>query len=247
MTAGTNPTVFLVAFVAYIAVMIFIGWYSSRGKSEGTDYLTGGRGLNMLMIFGTIGATMIGTGSSMGAISNGFRSGWGGSTYGLGCCLALVLIGLLFSGLREKNFITMSEEAQYYFDGSSSVRKLTGILTFIAEWIFIASSINGGAKYLQFLTGMDVLVSKIVCVLAFGVYVYVGGYLAVVWTDVIQLGILLVGFAAIIIKAVPSAGGWDAIRATYEAAGNNCAMTFYGLGSTGFMAAISLIVASALG
>ena len=229
MTGGTSPTVFLVAFVVYIAVMIFIGWYSSRGKSEGTDYLTGGRGLNLLMIFGTIGATMIGTGSSMGAISNGFRSGWGGSTYGLGCCLALVLIGLLFSGLREKNFITMSEEAQYYFDGSSSVRKLTGILTFIAEWIFIASSINGGAKYLQFLTGMDVLVSKIVCVLAFGVYVYVGGYLAVVWTDVIQLG------------------GWDAIRATYEAAGNNGAMTFYGLGSTGFMAAISLIVASALG
>ena len=80
MTGGTSPTVFLVAFVVYIAVMIFIGWYSSRGKSEGTDYLTGGRGLNLLMIFGTIGATMIGTGSSMGAISNGFRSGWGGST-----------------------------------------------------------------------------------------------------------------------------------------------------------------------
>ena len=76
MTGGTSPTVFLVAFVVYIAVMIFIGWYSSRGKSEGTDYLTGGRGLNLLMIFGTIGATMIGTGSSMGAISNGFRSGW---------------------------------------------------------------------------------------------------------------------------------------------------------------------------
>ena len=40
MTGGTSPTVFLVAFVVYIAVMIFIGWYSSRGKSEGTDYLT---------------------------------------------------------------------------------------------------------------------------------------------------------------------------------------------------------------
>ena len=51
MTGGTSPTVFLVAFVVYIAVMIFIGWYSSRGKSEGTDYLTGGRGLNLLMIF----------------------------------------------------------------------------------------------------------------------------------------------------------------------------------------------------
>lgn len=34
MTGGTSPTLFLVAFVVYIAVMIFIGWYSSRGKSE---------------------------------------------------------------------------------------------------------------------------------------------------------------------------------------------------------------------
>ena len=56
------------------------------------------------------------------------------------------------------------------------------------------------------------------CVLAFGVYVYVGGYLAVVWTDLIQLGILLVGFCAIIVKAIPAAGGWAAIEAAYTAA-----------------------------
>lgn len=244
---ANNPTVFIVGFIIYIILMIFIGWLTSRGKSEGTDYLTGGRSLNILLIFGTIGATMIGTGSSMGAISNGFRSGWGGSTYGLGCCLALILIGVLFSKLRDYNFITMSEEAQFYFDGSSAVRKLTGVLTYVAEWIFIASSINGGAKYLQFLTGMDTLVSKVVCVLAFGLYVYVGGYLAVVWTDLIQLCILLVGFCAIIIKAIPAAGGWSAIEAAYVAAGDPGALTFYGLGSTGLMAAISLIIASALG
>ncbi len=206
----TNPVVFIVGFIAYIILMIVIGYLTSRGKTEGTDYLTGGRSLNVLLIFGTIGATMIGTGSSMGAISNGFRGGWAGSTYGLGCCLALVLIGVLFSKLRDYNFITMSEEAQFYFDGSTAVRKLTGVL-------------------------------------AFGVYVYVGGYLAVVWTDLIQLGILLVGFCAIIVKAIPAAGGWAAIEAAYTAAGDPGALSFYGLGSTGFMAAISLIIASALG
>ncbi len=246
-TTGTNPTIFIIGFIVYIAFMIFVGWLSSRGKNEGTDYLTGGRSLSVLLIFGTIGATMIGTGSSMGAMANGFRSGWGGSTYGLGCCLALILIGLLFSKMRDYDFITMSEEAQFYFDGNTAVRKLTGVLTYVAEWIFIAGSINGGAKYLQYLTGMDTLVSKVVCVLAFGIYVYVGGYLAVVWTDLIQLGILLVGFAAIIIKAIPAAGGWEAIEAAYVAAGDPGALTFYGLGSTGFMAAVSLIIASALG
>ena len=105
-TTGTNPTIFIIGFIVYIAFMIFVGWLSSRGKNEGTDYLTGGRSLNVLLIFGTIGATMIGTGSSMGAMANGFRSGWGGSTYGLGCCLALILIGLLFSKMRDYDFIT---------------------------------------------------------------------------------------------------------------------------------------------
>ena len=66
---ANNSTVFIVGFIIYIILMIFIGWLTSRGKSEGTDYLTGGRSLNILLIFGTIGATMIGTGSSMGAIS----------------------------------------------------------------------------------------------------------------------------------------------------------------------------------
>ena len=81
----TNPVVFIVGFIAYIILMIVIGYLTSRGKTEGTDYLTGGRSLNVLLIFGTIGATMIGTGSSMGAISNGFRGGRAGSTPGLGC------------------------------------------------------------------------------------------------------------------------------------------------------------------
>ena len=241
-----ESTFFLVGFVVYIAFMIAIGIFASRGKSEGTDYLTGGRALNLLLVFGTIGATMIGTGSSMGAISNGFRSGWGGSTYGLGCALALVLIGVLFSKMRDYNFITMADEAQFYFGGSLSVRKLTGILMYIAEWIFIANSINGGAKYLQYLTGMETLTSKLVCVLAFGIYVYIGGYLAVVWTDIIQLTILLVGFITIIVKAVPVAGGWEAIEAAYRAGGDTGALSFYGLGSTGILAAVSLIVASAL-
>ena len=46
-----------------ISRSIVIGYLTSRGKTEGTDYLTGGRSLNVLLIFGTIGATMIGTGS----------------------------------------------------------------------------------------------------------------------------------------------------------------------------------------
>ena len=59
---------FIGGFIAWICFMIFVGWITSRGKNEGSSFLTGGGNLGFFLIFCTVGATMIGTGSSMGAI-----------------------------------------------------------------------------------------------------------------------------------------------------------------------------------
>lgn len=71
---------FIGGFIAWICFMIFVGWITSRGKNEGSSFLTGGGNLGFFLIFCTVGATMIGTGSSMGAIGNGFNHGWGGAS-----------------------------------------------------------------------------------------------------------------------------------------------------------------------
>ena len=65
---------FIGGFIAWICFMIFVGWITSRGKNEGSSFLTGGGNLGFFLIFCTVGATMIGTGSSMGAIGNGFNT-----------------------------------------------------------------------------------------------------------------------------------------------------------------------------
>ena len=107
---------FIGGFIAWICFMIFVGWITSRGKNEGSSFLTGGGNLGFFLIFCTVGATMIGTGSSMGAIGNGFNHGWGGAIYGLGAS-AGILSMLLFTKAKNKGFLTMSEEAQYYYGG----------------------------------------------------------------------------------------------------------------------------------
>lgn len=242
MTETQQQVFFLAGFVIYVAFLILIGWLASRKSNNGTNFLTGGRQLSLLLIFSTIGATMIGTGSSMGATANGFRSGWGGSSYALGCAAAMFLLAFLFSHARDKDFITMAEENQYYFGGSVLVRRITGVMMFIAELVFIGSHMNGGSKYLQFVTGLNPVPAKLITLLAFAVYVFIGGYLAVVWTDVVQLGIVLVGFSLIISRAVPMAGGWSAIEAAYTASGNTGALSFYGFSSMGIGATISLIL-----
>ncbi len=247
MLETQHQTLFVAGFVIYVAFLVYIGWVAARKSNNGTNFLTGGRNLSLLLIFSTIGATVIGTGSSMGATANGFRSGWGGSSYALGCALAMFLLAFIFSKARDKNFITMAEENQYYFAGSISVRKMTGILMFIAELAFIGSHMNGGSKYLQFVTGVEPITAKIITLLAFAIYVYIGGYLAVVWTDLIQLGIIIFGFTLVIAKAIPMAGGWEAIEAAYTAADNTDALSFFGLGSMGLAATLSLILVGTIG
>ena len=235
-------TLFLVGFVIYAAILVFAGWYVSKGKSDGKNYLTGGGQMSMFLIFSTMSATLIGTGSSIGATANGFKFGWAGAIYGIGGAIGIFILAWLAKkgNVREKNFETMSEEAQYYYGGKAIIRNVMGIMMFLIEIVWLGNHMNGGATYLSYVTGLDPLYAKIIALLAFAIYVYIGGYLAVVWTDVIQLFILLIGFAAIVATAVPAAGGWTAINTAFTEAGKGGYLSFYGLESYGVMPALSL-------
>ncbi|MGI6068934.1 MAG: sodium:solute symporter family protein [Blautia sp.] len=237
---------FIGGFITYIIIMILVGIFSTRGKTSGSNFLTGGANLGFFLIFCTVGATMIGTGSSMGAISNGYNFGWAGAIYGLGASTGILSM-LLFVKIRKKNFITMSEEAQYYYGGKKIVRQVMGFMMFVIEIVWLGNHMNGGSKYLAYITGLDDVVCKIITVLAFAIYVFIGGYLAVVVTDAVQFCVIVAGFAFIAIKAIPAAGGYAAIAETFDAAGKSGAMGFYGLGSYGIMAAIALVLSTYMG
>lgn len=237
---------FVVGFIAFACLVTLIGHFSSKGKSNGKSFLTGGSALKLLPLLGTIGATTIGTGSSMGATANGFAYGWGGSIFGVGVTLGLLTM-LIFVPVRRFNLITMPEEAQFYFGGSRNVRYVTAVMMFFVEIIWVGVHINGGSKYLSFITGLDGSVSKVIVTVAFLAYTIFGGYLAVVWTDTVQLGVILVGFLSVVVRAIPLAGGYEAIQAAYQAAGNSGALSAYGLESYGILAAASLAAASFFG
>ncbi|MDR0723088.1 MAG: sodium:solute symporter family protein [Treponema sp.] len=243
MVANVNATFFIIGFIGYVFIMILVGYFSSKGKSDGKNYLTGGGQLPVFLIFATMGATFIGTGSALGATSNGFRFGWYGSAYGLGAALGLLSLVLVanHSKLRSKNFLTMAEEAQFHYHGDRHMKIVMSFMMYLVEIVWLGNHINGGATYLGYITGIDPIFARIITVCAFGVYVIIGGYLAVVWTDFVQLIIIIIGFIAITFIAIPTAGGWGEITATLQAAGKEGNLSFYGVESMGAMALISLI------
>ena len=245
MTYTVDPKLvpwFIIGIVVWMAFVVAIGWFGSRGRHDGEKFVTGGRDMNAFLIFCTLGATIIGTGSTIGAISDGFSHAWGGALFCTGSAIGLLLLST-FSGVREKGFITMSEEAQYYYGGKKIVRQVMGFTMFAAEIIWLGNHITGGATYLSFVFGIDPIWCKLITALAFGAYVFIGGYVAVVKADVIQFCAIVLGFGIIAWKAIPLAGGYDEIARVYAAAGKSGAMGFYGLGSYGVMAGISLVLA----
>lgn len=240
-----NSTFFTVGFICYVALMIVIGSLASKGKAEGKGYLTGGGEFPLFLVFATLGATLIGTGSAIGATANGFKGGFYGSAYGLGAALGLLVLLWVTKDkdLHGKGFITMAEEAQFYYNGNKSIKAVMSIMMYIIEVVWLGNHINGGATYLSYITGMDPLFARLIAVAGFGIYVIIGGLLAVVWTDLIQLIILLIGFVGILAISIPSAGGWDTITQTMIANGKGGGLSFYGVSNVGVMALITLILA----
>ena len=238
-----NNMSFMIWFSVYACAMITLGWYVSRKQKTGEDFLLGGRSLPMILTLGSTVGTMVGTGSSVGAVGFGYSNGWAGMLYGLGGAVGILLVAWLFAPVRKFRFMTMSEEMSYYTGGSKIIKNLVAILIFIASIGWLGAHILGGGLYLAWASGIDINVAKIIIALAFVVYVGIGGYSAVVWIDTIQSIVLFVGFILMAILAVHHVGGWNHIQQAVDPA----AQSLFAVDKLGVLPALSLAMVIGVG
>ena len=240
--------VFISAFIAYILVMIFIGWFVSRKQKSGDDFLLAGRNVPLLLSLGTTVATMVGTGSSMGAVAFAYHNGWAGALYGLGGALGILLLAWIFAPIRQLQFVTMSEELAYYVDNNRYVKNIIAFIIYAACIGWLGAHIIGGGMYLSWLTGLDITWAKLLIALSFAIYVVIGGYTAVIWTDSIQALILFTGFILMAYFSVDylsseHMSGWQTMLSAQPIEN----ISFFGLEKIGVLPAVSLATAILVG
>lgn len=207
--------IFLIVFFLYILLMIILSSFLSKSQKSGEDFLLGDRKIPFLLMFGTTIATMVGTGSSMGAIGKGYAEGWAGSLYGIGGAAGILLLAVLFAEVRKYNFMTFSEEVSFYYGANKRLKALVAVLIFLAEIGWLGAHILGGGLYLSWIAEVDLLTAKVIVALAFSIYVIIGGYLAVVWTDTIQAIVLFFGFILLVIISLDKVGGISGLNAAH--------------------------------
>ncbi len=89
------------------------------------------------------------------------------------------------------------------------MKNVVGLLIFIASIGWLGAHILGGGMYLAWIADIELSTAKMIIAAAFTIYVVIGGYTAVVWTDTIQAIILFVGFILMAVLSVQHIGGLD--------------------------------------
>ncbi|KXI30079.1 sodium:solute symporter family protein [Paraglaciecola hydrolytica] len=238
---------FVVFFLVYILVMfgiaLVVSGKANKANNNAEQFLLGGRKLPFLLTLGTTVATMVGTGSSMGAVGFAYQNGWAGTLYGIGGAVGILLLAWWFAPLRNLRFMTMSEELSYYVGANTLIKNLIAVIIFVASIGWLGAHIIGGGLYLAWLTGMDLQLAKVLIAFSFALYVVKGGYMAVVWTDSIQAIILFCGFFLMAYFSIQAVGGWDAMLSAQPVANQS----WFAVDKIGLLPAISLALAILVG
>ncbi len=194
------------AFVLYAVVIIVIGIISFKRSKNMSDYFLGGRNLGSWTTAISAQASDMSGWLLMGLPGSILVGGLTQSWIAIGLFVGTYLNWLICaSRLRKMSYaagdaITIPEYFQKRFFSSSPVlRFVCAAIIFFFFLIYTASAFSSGAKLFNYVFGIDYTLALTIGALIIISYTFLGGFLAVCYTDVIQ-GMLM--FAALIVVPV---------------------------------------------
>ncbi|NUU65346.1 sodium/proline symporter PutP [Enterobacteriaceae bacterium BIT-l23] len=238
-------TPMLVTFLIYIFGMILIGFIAWRSTNNFDDYILGGRSLGSLVTALSAGASDMSGWLLMGLPGAIFIAGISESWIAIGLALGAWLNWKLVAGrLRVQteandNALTLPDYFTSRFaDNSRLLRIISALVILVFFTIYCASGIVAGARLFESTFGMDYATALWAGAAATIIYTFVGGFLAVSWTDTIQAALMFFALILTPVVVLFTVGGFgDALEVIKQKSIENIDM-FKGLN---IVAIISLL------
>ncbi len=201
----------------YFTGLFSIGLYFSRKGKNTSQYFLADRKSRWYQIGLSIFAANISSEHLIGLAGSGAAVGLAVGAYEWVAAFCLFTLAWIFVPhyIRSKVF-TMPEFLEKRFN--STCRWYLSSISIIA-YIFtkISVSLFAGGIVLHALVGWDFLTSALILLAITGLYTILGGLSAVIFADVIQSVILIVGSAVIVLIGLDKIGGFEGLRNTLPA------------------------------
>jgi len=203
----------IISIVVYLLAMLVVGFVVSRKIKDSDDYLAGGRKMPLWLVTATLFATWWCGGTVLGASGTAYHEGFHGVVYDpYGAGLTLVLAGLLL--MKVVHDAKVNTLAQFFSCRYGSwAARFSGIVMVPTYALWSAVQCVAMGKIFEVVLGWDYNISVIVGTAIILAYTIMGGILAVAWTDLFQVGLLLIGLIVIFPLSIKLAGGWQAVVA----------------------------------
>ncbi|MDZ7806144.1 MAG: sodium/solute symporter [Gracilimonas sp.] len=219
-------------FVAYCALIIGIGLWVSRDKEghqkNAEDYFLAGKSLPWWAIGASLIAANISAEQIIGMSGSGFAVGLAIASYEWMAAITLIIVGkYLLPIFIEKKLYTIPEFIEHRYN--TTLKTILAIF-WIALFVFVnlTTVMFLGAKALDTIMGTGdgslVIYALLGLALIAAAYSLYGGLSAVAWTDVLQVGLLVLGgfvttFAALY-NITPEGGILNGMAHLYDTAGD---------------------------
>ncbi|WP_179998567.1 sodium/proline symporter PutP [Acinetobacter sp. YH12239] len=191
-----DPT--LITFLFYIVAMVVIGLIAYRATTNFSDYILGGRRLGSFVTALSAGASDMSGWLLMGLPGAIYLSGLSEMWIAIGLIIGAWLNWLLVAGrLRvhtevQHNALTLPDYFSNRFNDQKKILRIVSafvILIFFA--IYCASGMVAGARLFESMFDLPYSTALWISAIATISYVFIGGFLAVSWTDTIQAGLMI--------------------------------------------------------
>ena len=235
----------LITFLAYFGLLFVLGLIAYRQTQSLDDYILGGRKLGPTLVALSVGAS---------DMSGWLLLGLPGAVYLSGLSEIWIGVGLVFGAYlnwrfiarsiriyseRASNALTLPDYFEFRFnDQSRIVRSVSAVVILLFFTFYVASGLVGGALLFEssfsisynsaLLGGCFIIVS----------YTFIGGFLAVVWTDAVQAILILLALVIVPFLVLNLIGNSDGLVSNMESIKPGSTNLFSGISVIGFLSLI---------
>jgi solute:Na+ symporter, SSS family len=212
-----NP--YIAAILVYLLALVAVGVYKGRGVKDSADFMVAGRTLPWFVLVGTLLATWIGNGSLFGSAGLAYRNGFASLWASAGAWVGIIFVYFIAKRIRNFGKVTVPDIFEARYNTAAGV--LATITTVIAYLTIVSYQFRGGGRVLSIITDGAISVEAgIVITAVFAItYTVLAGMVSVVYTDVVNGVLMLLGIGVALVFLVISVGGVGEVVASAEAAG----------------------------
>ena len=209
-----NPTA--ITFITYMVLMVGVGFFAYYYTRNYSDYILGGRSLGGFVTALSVGASDMSGWLLMGlpgaVFATGIASSWIAIGLTIGAYINWCIVATRLRLYTEKahNALTLPDYFSHRFaDKQNLLRIVAATVILIFFTIYCASGVVAGARLFENTFHLSYSTSLYIGAVCTIFYVFVGGFLAVSWTDAIQATLMCIALIVTPFAVVSDLGGFS--------------------------------------